>query len=272
MALTVHSLASGSSGNSMLIKGGNTSILIDAGIGIRKLTAALDSAGVEPAGLSATFVTHEHSDHIGAAVRIAKRYGVPIIANSPTLEGIAGINDVPHKTLELGEDMSIKSLNIRPFPVSHDARCPVGYSISCEGNTVCFATDTGRVTPRIRAEAFLADLLILESNHDVELLMSGPYPRYLKKRVMGDWGHLSNETASNLLLEIAETGKSVAVWLAHLSDTNNSPKLALSTAKATLSSCLKSTMTVEVALRDVPSLTWGTERRIFQLSLFGDKS
>lgn len=270
MALAVHSLASGSSGNSILVRNGRTAILIDAGIGIRKLTAALETAGVNPVDLSAIFVTHEHSDHIGAAVRIAKRYGVTIVANTSTLEGIDGASAVPHKTLDLNEDLSIKSLNIRPFPVSHDARCPVGYSVSCNGTTVCCATDTGKLTPCIRAEAFAADLLILESNHDVEMLMAGPYPRHLKRRVMGDWGHLSNETASRLLLEIAEAGKPISVWLAHLSNTNNSPRLALSSARAALSGCMKSTMTVDVALRDVPSLVWRTERRTFQLSLFAD--
>lgn len=268
MEFIVHSLASGSSGNSILVRDGRTSILIDAGIGIRKITAALDAAGVNPADLSAMFVTHEHSDHTGAAIRIAKRYGAPVISNTATLEGIPGVSAVPHKILDLNEEMSIGSLNIRPFPVSHDARCPVGYSISCRGTTVCCATDTGRLTPRIRAEALTADLLILESNHDVNMLMSGPYPGHLKRRVIGDWGHLSNEMASNLLLEIADTGRGVSVWLAHLSKTNNTPRLALSAARTALSGCLGSNMTVDVALRDVPSLTWQKERRAFQLSLF----
>ncbi|MEN6356482.1 MAG: MBL fold metallo-hydrolase [Armatimonadota bacterium] len=256
MSLTVHSLASGSSGNSFLIKDGNTSILVDAGIGIRRLTAALMQSEVNPADLSAIFVSHEHTDHVSGAVRMARRYDVPIVANAPTLDRISGAGDVPHKVLDTSEEMTLGELLIRPFKISHDAVCPVGYCVHSTSATAVIATDTGVLTPEIREEAFRADLLILESNHDEEMLLKGPYPWYLKRRIASEQGHISNDTASNLLIDLAEAEKPVSVWLAHLSKTNNSPAIALTTAQYALWSCLGITMDIKVALRDVPSLCW----------------
>jgi len=271
VALVVHSLASGSSGNSILVKDGDTAVLIDAGIGIRRLTAALMQAEVNPKDLSGILITHEHTDHIAGAVRMARRFGIPIIANAPTLERIDGAGDVPHKVLDSNEEMALGDLLIRPFSISHDAACPVGYSIHSSCATLVSATDTGILTPEIRTEALRADLVILESNHDEDMLIKGPYPWYLKRRIASEKGHISNDVASNLLLDLAETGRPVSVWLAHLSKTNNSPALALATAQYTLWSCLGTTMDISVALRDIPSLWWRQTDRPFQLSFFYSK-
>jgi phosphoribosyl 1,2-cyclic phosphodiesterase len=268
MSLTVQSLASGSSGNSFLIRDRGSAILIDAGIGIRRLVASLEQVGVDPENLSAIFITHEHLDHIAGAVRMSRKYGTPLIANPPTLASIQGAAFVPTRPLDVGEEVTLGRISVRSFPVSHDATCPVGYTISSSGATVCYATDTGKLTSRIRSETMAADLLILESNHDVDMLMSGPYPWRLKRRILGDWGHLSNDTASRLLLELADSGRMVSVWLAHLSQANNSPAKALSTARQVLAKCSGNVLKVEVAERDVPSLRWQRGRSIFQLSLF----
>lgn len=268
MALTVHSLASGSSGNSILIRDDETSILIDAGIGIRRIVAALESVHVNPSDVSAILMTHEHSDHTAGAVRMARRYGIPLVANSPTLASIADSENVPTRTMDLGQELDFGQICVRSFPVSHDATCPVGYSICSSGATVCIATDTGTLTVPVRNEAASADLLIIESNHDVNMLVAGPYPWHLKRRIMGDWGHLSNETAASLLFGLAASGRNPDVWLAHLSKTNNSPEAALTAAKRVLSRCPGNQLKVQVALRDIPSLKWEQRNSTYQISLF----
>ncbi|MHB9036877.1 MAG: MBL fold metallo-hydrolase [Armatimonadota bacterium] len=269
MALVAHSIASGSSGNCILVKDGDTAVLIDAGIGIRRISAALIAAKVNPADLSAILITHEHTDHIAGADRMARRYGVPIVANALTLARINGASGAPHKVLDVGEELALGGLLVRPFRVSHDAACPVGYSIHSNSATIVSATDTGVLTPEIRTEAQLADLLILESNHDEEMLLKGPYPWFLKRRIASECGHISNDTASGLLIDLADSGRPISVWLAHLSKTNNSPTMALTTAQYALWSCLGTMMDIGVALRDTPSLWWRQTDRPFQLSLFG---
>lgn len=268
MSLSVHSIASGSSGNSILIRNDDTAVLIDAGIGIRRLTAALGDLQINPSDLSAIMITHEHSDHVAGAVRMAGRFGAPILANAPTLRAIKGASAVPHKVIGVGEDVTFGRLVVRSFPVSHDAVCPVGYTIECGGSVVCSATDTGVPTPAMRAACANADLLILESNHDVNMLRAGPYPWFLKQRIMGNKGHMSNDTAAGLLREIADSGKAITVWLAHLSKTNNSPSVALSTSRRMLADYLGRTLQLEVARRDTPSVSWQSTKSSFQLSLF----
>ena len=268
MPLTVHSLASGSSGNCMLVRDDDAVFLIDAGISAVRLVQALAYMEVAPADLAGMFITHEHWDHIAGAVEMAGTYGVPILANASTLAYIEGARDVPHRVLDVGEEMPIGSLAVRSFPVSHDAACTVGYSISGPGAVVCMATDTGIITPELRADALDANLLIIESNHDTHMLRSGPYPPHLKQRILGNKGHLSNETTSGLLAELADSGRAISVWLAHLSKTNNNPKTALATAKQLLGSSFGSSLHVEVAKRGAPSLHWRQDARPFQMSLF----
>ena len=145
---------------------------------------------------------------------------------------------------------------VRPFPVSHDAVRPVGYCIHTTSGTVCCATDTGFVTPEMRAEAARADLLILESNHDEEMLRTGPYPYFLKRRIIGEKGHLSNDAAAGLIVELAEAERCMSVWLAHLSKTNNTPAIALAAAEHLLWTCLGTSIDIDIARRDAPSLWW----------------
>lgn len=268
MSVVVHSLASGSSGNSMLVLQGRTSFLIDAGIGIKRLTGFLKSLEVSPESLSAIFLTHEHSDHTAGAVRMSRRFAVPLVANARTLEAIEGAASAPCRVLDVGAETNIGGFSIRSFPISHDAAHPCGYAVEGSGVRICNVTDTGVLTPQIREEAAAADLLILESNHDVTMLQRGPYPQYLKRRILGERGHLSNDTAAGLLQEFAASGSTKTVWLAHLSDTNNTPSTALSCTKTRLLEHSGHNLTVEVARRDVPSLTWQQGRGVFQLSLF----
>ena len=268
MALEVHSLASGSSGNSILVRDDGCAVLIDAGISVRRIVAALARVKMNPADLSAILITHEHSDHISGAVNMARKYRVPLVANAPTLSCIDGSEFAPHRVLDIGGEFAIGTLAVRSFAVSHDAACPAGYTICCPGATVCCATDTGIITPQLREESKLANLLILESNHDIEMLRSGSYPWFLKQRILGDRGHLSNDAAAKLLCGIANPGRPMSVWLAHLSKNNNNPKTALATARKLLMDCFNTQINVEVAKRDVASLVWRQGSRPFQLSLF----
>jgi phosphoribosyl 1,2-cyclic phosphodiesterase len=267
MSMVVHSLASGSSGNCILVRRGRTAVLIDAGIGIKRLTAMLNGLEVSPASLAGILITHEHSDHITGALRMAHKFGIPLAANAKTLSAIPGAGSAPYRVLAPGEEGLFGELCVRAFPISHDAAQPCGYVVESSGGRVCSVTDTGVLTPRIREEAASADLLILESNHDVNMLVRGPYPWHLKRRIMGDRGHLSNDTAAELLLELAGSGSKMAVWLAHLSHVNNTPQAALSCTLGRLAECEGHNLTVEVAKRDVPSLIW-QQKRAFQLSLF----
>ncbi len=271
MALEVYSIASGSSGNSILVRDDSTSLLIDAGIGIRKLSAYLSTLGTEPSELSAILITHEHCDHINGAVRMAGRFGVPLLANWRTLGAIQGADKVPHRAIEPCVDTPVGTLLVRSFGVCHDAAHPSGYTVEGSGGRLCSITDTGKLTERIRQEACAADLLILESNHDLEMLQNGPYPGHLKKRILGDRGHLSNDDAASFLREIALSGKTMSVWLAHLSRTNNTPTKALACTGRALSDCNGHALLVDVARRDEPSLSWRHGRSAFQLSLFSQR-
>ncbi len=261
------SLASGSSGNAILVRHGVTAILIDAGIGIRKLTAALRLRGADPSELDAILITHEHSDHIRGAVRTAARFGVPLIANAMTLRMIAGAERVPTRVLGVDEQVCFNDMEVRSFRVSHDAACPVGYTITTSNGTITNITDTGVVLPQISAEAENADLVILESNYDDEMLSDGPYPYFLKMRIKSKFGHLSNEAAAGFIIDLAESGKTPSVWLAHLSQVNNSPAIALAAAEHLLWACSGVPMDISVALRDIPSLHWVCSKTDRQFSI-----
>ncbi|NLN75897.1 MAG: MBL fold metallo-hydrolase [Armatimonadetes bacterium] len=256
MTLEAISLASGSSGNAILVREGPTAILIDAGVGIRKLTAALRYFGTDPSELSAILITHEHADHIKGAVRTARRFGVPLVANAATLEAIDGACKVPVRVLDIGKHICFDGLEVRSFEVSHDAACPVGYTISSVSGSITSVTDTGLLSDEICAEAADADLLILESNYDDEMLSDGPYPHFLKWRIRSQLGHLSNDAAATLIVDLAESGKNPSVWLAHLSQVNNSPAIALASAQHLLWACSDVPMDIAVAQRDIPSLRW----------------
>ncbi|MGI6295400.1 MAG: MBL fold metallo-hydrolase [Armatimonadota bacterium] len=267
MALEALSLASGSSGNSILVRDGGTAILIDAGIGIRNLTAALRYRGTDPSELDAILITHEHSDHIRGAVRTAKRFDVPLMANALTLQAIIGAEHVPTRVIGGDEHVCFGDMEVRSFRISHDAVCPVGYTISTSNGTITNVTDTGVLLPQISAEAANADLVILESNYDDEMLLDGPYPYFLKRRIKSEIGHLSNEAAAGFIIDLAESGKTPSVWLAHLSQVNNSPAIALAAAQHLLWTCSGVPMDISVALRDIPSLHWvcSNTRRQFSI-------
>ena len=268
---SVHALASGSSGNATLVRAGDVSVLIDVGIGLRKLVAALAKQGLEPGDLSAAIITHEHSDHVQSAHALSKRYGVPLVSSPQTLGAFfRRKTETTHLILPPGDRWRVGELEFETFPIPHDAADPVGVNVVHvpTSQKVSHLTDLGHVTDTIRQAIRGAHLLVLEANHDVHRLRGGDYPPPMKARILGDRGHLSNEAAAALLCEHALQHGPHTVWLAHLSKENNTPKLALGYARATVAVETNCPVVFDVAKRDVPSALWTPGHTALQLSLF----
>ena len=225
--LTFTTLASGSLGNAAVVSCGDTHILLDAGISAKRISAGLAELGIGPRQLSAILLTHEHSDHVSGLRVLTKKAGAPIYATRPTLwewykrNRCDEVRELfcPH---EAGTGVQIGALWVESFPTPHDAAGSVGWSIAGEGCRMVLCTDLGHITEPVRRAAAGCDLLVCETNHDVDWVKSGPYPYYLKQRILGNRGHLSNEAGAELAAFAVESGTR-AVILAHLSQTNNTP-------------------------------------------------
>ena len=224
-------IASGSSGNCLYAANDDTHILIDAGISKKRIEQGLKSFGTEGTDIDALLVTHEHMDHVAGLGVMARKYDVPIYATPGTLEEIQKMGNLgkidPELFREVKEDvkLTIKDLTVNPMKISHDAAQPVGYRIAYGDKKVGICTDLG-VYNDYTVECLKGmDALLLEANHDVKMLQVGPYPYYLKQRILGDRGHLSNENSGKLLCRILHD-KLQAIVLGHLSKENNLPELA----------------------------------------------
>ena len=230
-------LFSGSSGNCSVITAGSTRVLVDAGMTGKSIVSALGEVGVDPGSLSGIVVTHEHSDHIKGVGVMSRKYDLPVYANEGTWKAMAPlIGDVSMRnirTFVTGQNFYIGDLDLTPFPISHDAAEPVGYTFFHKGRRLVYMTDTGCVTEALRGVAAGADLLFLEANHDIDMLKNGPYPYQLKRRILSEKGHLSNDAAGRLLTGLYTTGVR-RVILAHLSRENNTPRIAHDTVRGTL--------------------------------------
>jgi len=230
----VISLGSGSSGNALLVQSGETSVLVDAGFPARLLAGRLRSLGIAPASLSAILLTHEHGDHSCGALSLACQHGIPLLTDPRTIDALlkqpsrearpAGWT--PERVeLAVGRSARLGSLEIRSFAISHDAVAPCGFTLSTAAWRVGVMTDTGMVGPQAVEALRGAHLLVIEANHDKARLLDGPYPWYLKQRILGPTGHLSNEQTGEALTQMLDDGP-CWLWLAHLSRTNNTPDLA----------------------------------------------
>ncbi len=234
--LTFTTFASGSTGNAALVSCGDTHILLDAGISAKRIAAGLAELGVSR--LSAILITHEHSDHVSGLRVLTKKIKAPIYATRPTcLEWYRKNRCDEVMDLfcpqEAGAGVQIGSLWVESFPTPHDAAGSVGYSIAGEGQRLVLCTDLGRVTQEVRRAVEGCDLLVCETNHDVDWVKSGPYTYYLKQRILGDYGHLSNEAGAELAAWAVERGTR-SVILAHLSRQNNTPARAYETVSRRL--------------------------------------
>ena len=242
--MTITTLASGSSGNCILVSHGATHLLVDAGISCRRVKTALAALDLTPGDLTAILITHEHSDHISGLATLFKHYHLPVWCSKGTgrqLEyRIAFLNEVL-RTFEPGASFALGSLTVTSFAISHDAADPVGYTFTDGARKAAIVTDLGVVTPVVEDSIRGADLLVAEANHDPDLLRDGPYPYYLKQRILGCQGHLSNADCAAL---VSRSGAGTVI-LAHLSAENNRPDLALETVRAAVGTGV----TVEVAPR-----------------------
>lgn len=219
-----YTLASSSAGNAALVCHENTHILIDAGISCRRITQSLAALSLTLDDLDGILITHEHIDHVRALGTLQKKHAVPLYASFGTAAAISYPAPYLH-VFAADETFTIKDLQIRSFRTSHDAKESVGYRIESSDGSLAVLTDTGFITDDAHDAALGADMLLLESNHDVIMLKNGSYPYYLKQRILGKCGHLSNEAAAEFAVECVRAGTS-DILLAHLSDENNSPQLA----------------------------------------------
>jgi len=233
--LSVCILGSGSRGNAVYVSDGATAVLVDAGFSAREIDRRMRARGLDPAGLDAILVTHEHTDHVRGIERLVRRHRLPVYLTAGTFQEAAALHELPDVCqIACGREFRINTLAVRPFSISHDARDPAGFTIGANGSRIGIATDLGHVTALVREHLRGCRLLILEANHDPELLMNGPYPWFLKQRIRGRTGHLSNQESGDLLADILHPGLEQVV-LAHLSETNNRPERALAEVAARLS-------------------------------------
>lgn len=228
-------LGSGSKGNAFFIESGKTAILIDNGFSGKETAARLARIGRDIDALNAIFVTHEHHDHICGVGVLSRRCKIPVFANEPTFTG--GGKTLANLTqrceFQTGERITFRDLTIRSFAVSHDTGDPVGFVVGDGEHSIGCCTDTGIASRLIARRLSGCDSLILEFNHDLELLKNGPYPQSLKQRVRSRHGHLSNNDAANLLDSLVHK-KLQRIVLAHLSETNNLPEIAYQEAAQAL--------------------------------------
>lgn len=221
-------LGSGSKGNCTLVESGSTRLLIDNGFSGKEIVARLAGLGLTPEMLTAIVVTHEHDDHIKGVGVLARRLQVPVYANDATHRAAERrVGSLPlRREFGVGEPFVIEGLQIHPFSVSHDTADPVGFVVSDGHNSLGYCTDTGKITQLIRHHLQTCQALVLEANHDVQMLKDGPYPLPLKQRVLSSRGHLANSDSIDFCARLAEDRLQLLV-LAHLSEINNHPDLVL---------------------------------------------
>ena len=221
------SLGSGSQGNALLIESGGARILLDCGFGLGEVASRLARVGLDASSLDAIVVTHEHGDHGGGVAKLAARFDIAVYLTRGTLSALgAEGRSIPRTVLiDPYTAFAVDGIEVRPFPVPHDAREPVQFVISDGAVRIGVLTDTGQPTPHIAQSLSGVDALVLECNHDLDMLMNGPYAAHLKQRIAGRLGHLSN-AASAELVRAMDCSRLQHLIAAHLSQTNNTPELA----------------------------------------------
>lgn len=251
MGLTYCVLASGSRGNAVYVAAGPTAILIDCGLSARELLHRLQLSGLAAANLKAILITHEHKDHMAGARVLAGRLRLPVLATRATWAACSDMRSTRHQAFAAGEAFSLGGLTLRPFSTPHDAADPVGLVIEAGAARLGLCTDLGQALGLIERRLMGCQGLILESNHDPELLAAGPYPPWLKQRVRSRHGHLSNQQGAELLAKVHHP-ELCQVTLAHLSQINNRPDLAALAAGQTLEG-LGSRAGLTLATQDAPT-------------------
>jgi phosphoribosyl 1,2-cyclic phosphodiesterase len=268
MTICVTSFASGSSGNALLIQADGAALLIDCGLTQRAIERHLAHAGLRPVDLTAILLTHEHGDHVLSAGPLARRYGIPIVANAATAAALGGaLSGVERLNLAVGGTIALGPFSVRSFAVPHDAAAPVGYCIQASNWCVGVAIDLGCWDEGVLESLRAADLVVLEANHDRERLRLAPYDWAVKQRIYSRLGHLDNMEAGALLARLGADGRRRTAWLAHLSERANSPQIATSIVASMLSIAQVACIDVH-ALPRRATLCWESDRHVQQLELF----
>lgn len=247
MPLRFQTLASGSKGNAILVCSHKTRILVDAGLSARELGRRLQQTGVNPHELDAVIVSHEHMDHIRGLGTLSRRLGISVYLTQGTLDNlppeIGHLTEV--KLFQPGNPFTIGDLSVKPFAVSHDAQDPAGFVLEHDACRLGVCTDLGIATQLVRTRLQGCHGLVLEANHDPEMLLNGPYPPPLKQRIRSRHGHLSNAESFELLQNIHH-GELQVVLFAHLSEVNNQPELVLKSSREFLNTSDWESVTVDV--------------------------
>jgi phosphoribosyl 1,2-cyclic phosphodiesterase len=268
MTIRVTSLASGSSGNAMLIQADGAALLLDCGLPQRAIERHLGHIGLRPADVTAILLTHEHGDHVLSAGPLARRHSIPIVANAATLAAMGGaLSGVERLNLAIGGTIVLGPFSVRSFAVPHDAAAPVGYCIQAGGWCIGVAIDLGSWDEGVLESLRAADLVVLEANHDRERLRLAPYDWAVKQRIYSRLGHLDNMEAGALLARLGTDGRRRTAWLAHLSERANSPQIATSIVSSVLSIAQVTCIDIH-ALPRRAALTWESDRQLQQLELF----
>jgi phosphoribosyl 1,2-cyclic phosphodiesterase len=242
MGVSVSVLASGSRGNTAIVESSSARILVDAGISCRETFKRMKSLGWDAHSISAVLITHEHSDHIYGLATLAKKLNVPVFMTGATHQAWArSLRDDSGRMPEIakleifcaGRSFQIGDITVTPFTIPHDAADPVGFTFRVEGTKIAIATDLGYIPASVRDHLRGCDVLVMESNHDIEMLRAGSYPWSVKQRVMSRVGHLSNDSLAEFFAQDYDGGASYIV-LAHLSEQNNHPEIARQAAEKAL--------------------------------------
>lgn len=229
MSMKFTILASGSTGNAMVVENEEVRLLVDAGLSGKKIEQLMQKRGLNCGELDGLLVTHEHSDHVKGVGVLARKYGLQVYANEKTWQAMAKqigeIREEQKKYIATGETIDFGSMIVDTYPLSHDAAEPIGFSFSDKDYKLSLVTDTGYVSPAIKEKVRDSDVLILEANHDIDMLRVGKYPWNVKRRILSDLGHLSNLDAGEVLPELI-TERTKRIYLAHLSRDHNLLELA----------------------------------------------
>lgn len=256
MSFSFTVLGSGSRGNATVVSDGATTILFDAGFSGKELARRMKLVGLDPKDIDAVFISHEHSDHIKGAGVISRRYDLAVHATRKVHEGKILSREKLKGECRLvpGSPVIFDAFKVTPFEVPHDASQTIAFRIENAGKRMAIATDMGHTPPGVISKLRNCDALVLESNHDVEMLKNGPYPWPLKQRILSDRGHLENAKTGEILARVVG-GRTKHVTLAHLSEENNTPAVALKTVKEILKSRMIDGVMVVPASQDEPAET-----------------
>lgn len=227
-------LGSGSSGNATFVEHQSTRLLIDAGLRAKEIVDRLSRIDVDPSTLDGIFISHEHHDHIGGAGPLARKFKIPIYISPKALDHTSSaLQHLAHVPIGADLPMQVGSITVTPFSTPHDSVDPLAFALRAGSSRICIVTDVGFIPEAVRVRLRNADLLVIESNHDLEMLRTGPYPWALKQRVMSNFGHLSNEALSYFFSEYLD-GFQRRILLTHLSRQNNHPQIAYVSAMRAL--------------------------------------